>query len=111
MFGSGGELVGRSVLEVVRKQSVVAAIDSALRGEAATDRVAFGTGGGRAADRSARRARGLGGDRRGGALHRRHQIERLQRIRKDFLDDFSHEVRTPLAGLKSAAETLRARRV
>jgi signal transduction histidine kinase len=33
-------------------------------------------------------------------------LERLQRIRKEFLDDFSHEVRTPLAGLKSAAETL-----
>ncbi len=33
-------------------------------------------------------------------------IERLQRIRKDFLDDFSHEVRTPLAGFRSAAETL-----
>jgi two-component system phosphate regulon sensor histidine kinase PhoR len=33
------------------------------------------------------------------------QIERLQRVRKDFLDDFSHEVRTPLAGLRSAVET------
>jgi two-component system phosphate regulon sensor histidine kinase PhoR len=34
------------------------------------------------------------------------RIERLQQVRKEFLDDFSHEVRTPLAGLKSAAETL-----
>ena len=38
-------------------------------------------------------------------------IERLQRVRKDFLDDFSHEVRTPLTGLKSAAETLDAGRL
>ena len=109
MFGSGGDLVGRSILEVVRKQSVLAAIDRALRGEPTTDRVVVGDG------------------------EREHQIEvravpvasveiaavalfidvttieRLQRIRREFLDDFSHEVRTPLAGLKSAAETLQHR--
>jgi two-component system phosphate regulon sensor histidine kinase PhoR len=33
------------------------------------------------------------------------EIERLQRVRKEFLDDFSHEVRTPLTGLRSAVET------
>ena len=64
----------------------------------------------RAADRSARRARA---PRRRSPRWRSSstspRIERLQRIRKEFLDDFSHEVRTPLAGLKSAAETLQHR--
>ncbi|HEX8252971.1 MAG TPA: ATP-binding protein [Thermoanaerobaculia bacterium] len=107
MFGAGGDPVGRSALEIVRKQSVVAALDRALRGQASTDRVTVGS-----------------------EDHERQievrvvpveasaeiaavalfidvtTIERLQRVRKDFLDDFSHEVRTPLTGLKSAAETL-----
>ena len=36
------------------------------------------------------------------------QLDRLQKSASEFLDDFSHEVRTPLAGLRSAVETLRA---
>jgi two-component system, OmpR family, phosphate regulon sensor histidine kinase PhoR len=108
-FGSGADLVGRSMLEVVRKQSVVAAIDRALRGEATNERVVFGTGG---SERhiEVRAVPVPSAEIAAVALFIDvTTIERLQRIRREFLDDFSHEVRTPLAGLKSAAETLQHR--
>ncbi|HEX8619746.1 MAG TPA: ATP-binding protein [Thermoanaerobaculia bacterium] len=107
MFGAGRELVGRSVLEIVRKQSVVAALDRALRGEASTERVTVGSG----AEERQIEVRvvpvAASTDIAAVALFIDvTTIERLQRVRKEFLDDFSHEVRTPLTGLKSAAETL-----
>lgn len=103
MFGVSEVLLGRSVLEVVRKQSVADALERALHGATSTDRVEYG-------DRQIEiRAFPVvaSPDIAAVALFIDvSRIERLQRIRKDFLEDFSHEVRTPLAGLKSAAETL-----
>jgi two-component system phosphate regulon sensor histidine kinase PhoR len=109
MFDSGADSVGRSMLEVVRKQSVVAALDRALRGEAITDRVAVGSGEGER-QIEVRAVPVASAEIAAVALFIDvTTIERLQRIRREFLDDFSHEVRTPLAGLKSAAETLQHR--
>ncbi len=106
LFGSGGNLVGRPVLEVARKQPVVSALDSALRGEAAFGRMTVGTD-----DRErlieVRAVPVASEEIAAVALFIDiTTIERLQRVRREFLDDFSHEVRTPLAGLQSAAETL-----
>ena len=103
MFGAEGTLIGRSMLEVVRKESVRRAIDKALRGEPSSDRVDAG-------ERQIEvRVFPVAASPEIAAVALFIDvttIERLQRIRKEFLDDFSHEVRTPLAGLKSAAETL-----
>ena len=103
MFGMPAVLVGRSVLEVVRKQSVADAIDKALQGGTSTDRVAW-------QDRQIEVRTfpvAASPDIAAVALFIDvTRIEQLLRIRQEFLDDFSHEVRTPLTGLKSAAETL-----
>jgi two-component system phosphate regulon sensor histidine kinase PhoR len=103
MFGAAESLVGKTVLEVVRSHSVAAALEKALHGQASTDRVEY--------DRRQIEVRAFPAlaspDIAAVALFIDvTRIERLQRVRKEFLDDFSHEVRTPLAGLKSAAETL-----
>lgn len=103
MFGGEGTLIGRSMLEGVRKQSVLAALDKALQGETSTDRVVVGE---RAIEVRVFPVAASPEIAAVALFIDVTTIERLERIRKDFLDDFSHEVRTPLAGLKSAAETL-----
>jgi two-component system phosphate regulon sensor histidine kinase PhoR len=107
MFGAGPDVIGRATLEVVRKSQVVAALDDALRGEASTERVTVGSEG---HERQIEvRAVPVAASTEIAAVALFIDvttIERLQRVRKEFLDDFSHEVRTPLTGLKSAAETL-----
>lgn len=103
MFGVTGVRVGESVLEVVRKQSVAEALDKALRGETSTDRVTYGE---RQIEVRAFPATASPDIAAVALFIDVTRLERLQQVRKEFLDDFSHEVRTPLAGLKSAAETL-----
>ena len=109
MFGITDALVGRSVVEVVRKQSVVSALDRALEGEATSERMTLGAGDDeRQVEVRAFPALASPEVAAVALFIDVSRIARLQRVRKDFLDDFSHEVRTPLAGLKSAAETLEA---
>jgi PAS domain S-box-containing protein len=106
MFGASGDLIGRTVIEVVRKQPVLAALDRALHGEVTADRITVGSD---SEERQieVRAVPVASAEIAAVALFIDvTTIERLQRVRREFLDDFSHEVRTPLAGLKSAAETL-----
>lgn len=105
MFGFDDTMAGRPYLEIVRKQPLVEAFQLALRGEESTRRVSAQT------DRGERQIEIRvfpvpSSDIAAVALFIDiTEIERLQQMKKDFLDDFSHEVRTPLAGLQSAAES------
>jgi two-component system, OmpR family, phosphate regulon sensor histidine kinase PhoR len=106
MFGTsgttGGPIVGKPLLEVVRSQQLLAAFDHALKGERLTSRTNVG-------ERLIEiRVFPVAASTEVAAVALFidiTQLEHLQRVRSEFLDDFSHEVRTPLTGLRSAVET------
>jgi len=102
MFGGSGSLKGRPLLEVVRNQTMVAAFEKALRGEMSTDRIEIA---GRQIEIRVFPVQTSSEVAAVALFIDVTEIERLQRVRKEFLDDFSHEVRTPLTGLRSAVET------
>lgn len=107
MFGDPGTLPGKRVIEVVRKRPLVAALEQALEGTPSTQRVTSGVGDAeRQIEVRTFPVRSSSEIAAVALFIDVTEIERLQRIRKDFVDDFSHEVRTPLAGLRTATETL-----
>jgi len=102
MFGTSGPILGKPLLEVIRSQQLLAAFDQSLKGERSTSHTTIG-------DRQIEiRVFPVAASTEVAAVALFidiTQLERLQRMRSEFLDDFSHEVRTPLAGLRSAVET------
>jgi two-component system, OmpR family, phosphate regulon sensor histidine kinase PhoR len=105
MFGFDDTMKGRGFLEVVRKHPLFEAFQRALRGEESTTRVSVNSEHGQR-QIEIRVFPVASSDIAAVALFIDiTEIERLQQMKKDFLDDFSHEVRTPLAGLQSAAES------
>jgi two-component system phosphate regulon sensor histidine kinase PhoR len=105
MFGTQGTIIGKSLLEVARSQQLLAAFDEALKGERSSSQTQIGE---RLIEIRTFPVASSTEVAAVALLIDITQLDRLQRMRSEFLDDFSHEVRTPLTGLRSAVETFEA---
>jgi two-component system phosphate regulon sensor histidine kinase PhoR len=105
MFDLQPGFVGEPLAAVLRNDAVLAGFDRALGRDAAASRFAIRAGGDER--RIEMRAFPLPShDLAAVALFIDvTRVERLEELRREFIADFSHEVRTPLAALRSAVET------
>ena len=108
MLGVWGEVAGRAPLEVIRH----AGVDDALRAAATTSDVVareiqLGGGEGRSIRLHAV-AFPQSGPRLGtvAVFHDMTELRRLEAVRRDFVANVSHELKTPLTAIRGFAETL-----
>lgn len=109
LFALRTPVEGQRLSEVVRNAALLASLDEALRGRAVQTRASTVVRGQlRVIDVRLFPVRATSDLAVVALFIDQTEVERLQRIRRDFMTDFHHEVRTPLAGLRLAIESLQA---
>jgi two-component system phosphate regulon sensor histidine kinase PhoR len=98
---------GQSMLQVVRDPALRALLSRAIAGRApASGRISLLNAGSRIFEVQAAPLDEPGGAGAIATLHDITELERLERVRKDFVANISHELRTPLAAIQGYTETL-----
>ncbi len=98
---------GRPLLEIVRQSDLVSLIRQALERQSTTSgEVTLGGSRPRAFDVTAAPVEAAGTIGVVLVLHDISELQRLERIRRDFVANVSHEFKTPLTAIQGFAETL-----
>lgn len=102
-----GTSQGRTLVEALRQADLVALVRQALSGaEELTGEVEVGTVRRRNFSVTAAPVRSTGANGAVLVLHDITELRRLERVRRDFVANVSHEFKTPLTAIQGFAETL-----
>ena len=102
-----GSSQGRTLVEALRQADLVALVRQALSGaEELTGEVEVGTVRRRNFSVTAAPVRSAGANGAVLVLHDITELRRLERVRRDFVANVSHEFKTPLTAIQGFAETL-----
>jgi len=102
-----GSSQGKKLVEALRQVELVAAVRQVLPGgEEVTGEVEVGTVRRRSFSVTAAPVRAAGANSAVLVLHDITELRRLERVRRDFVANVSHEFKTPLTAIQGFAETL-----